>query len=77
VVKNFKILDVAKKKLKMYVWEDVLADYTSGIMVAYATDVEHARKLLREKCDYIPDVELNIEPREITSAEGIVLWGGA
>ena len=68
---------MAKEKLKLYVWEGVLTDYRDGIMIAYATDKEHARKLLLESCDYIPDSDLNIEPREITSAEGIVLWGGA
>jgi len=68
---------MAKKKLKLYVWEGVLTDYTDGIMIAYATDAKHARELLLKECDWMPDEDLAKEPREITSAEGIVLWGGA
>lgn len=32
--------------LKLYVWENVLTDYTSGIMFALATSVEEARELI-------------------------------
>ena len=31
------------KKLKLFVWHDVLTDYTSGVMFALAPTVEEAR----------------------------------
>lgn len=65
-----------KEKLKLYVWEDVLRDYTPGIMVAYAYDREHARKLLIEKNDGRFTDDMNIEPRRIKDPEGFVVWGG-
>lgn len=65
-----------KAKLKLYVWEGVLEDYTSGVMFALAESTEHARKLLLEKCFYIPDRDLRIEPRCVTEAEGFAVWGG-
>jgi hypothetical protein len=44
--------------MKLYVWEDVLTDYTHGVMFALADSVEDARTLLRNNekfscnCDY-------------------------
>ena len=35
--------------LKMFVWEHVLKDYTDGLMVALAHDVEEARALLKDE----------------------------
>jgi len=64
------------KKLKLYVWEGVLSDYTSGMMVALATSPEAARKKLLEKCAYIPEDQLNQEPVVVTKPEGFVVWGG-
>jgi hypothetical protein len=56
------------KKLKLYVWEDVLEDYTSGMAVALAPDVETALKLLSKKAGY--DLNLPISKmKEITTAE--------
>lgn len=37
------------KKLKLYVWTDVLADYTSGLAVAVAHDEEEALKYFKDK----------------------------
>ncbi len=31
--------------MKLFVWEDVLADYTSGMVVAIAKDVDEARRV--------------------------------
>ena len=61
--------------LKLYVWEDVLTDYTPGVMFALAKDTEHARKLLIEKYgDELDD--MRIEPREVINPEGFIVWGG-
>ena len=38
-------------KYRLYVWEDVLADYTSGIMFAIASSVEEARILILKEYD--------------------------
>ena len=65
-----------KKKLKLYVWENVLRDYTSGMMCALATSPDHARKLLLKKCDYIPPEQLAQEPKAVSRPEGFVVWGG-
>jgi hypothetical protein len=31
--------------MKLFVWEDVLTDYTSGMVVAIAKDVDEARRV--------------------------------
>ena len=36
-------------KLKLFVWEDVLADYFPGLAFAIAKDVNEARKLIKAK----------------------------
>lgn len=67
------------KKLKLFVWEGALTDYTSGIVFALAKDVEEARKLIREKdgtgSKYL-EKDLEHEPLVITKPEGFVVWGG-
>lgn len=65
-----------KKKLKMYVWEDVLEDYSPGMMCALATSPDHARNLLLKKCPHIPEDDLAREPKTVCSPEGFVVWGG-
>ena len=64
------------KKLKLFVWEDVMKDYTSGIMFALAKNVEDARKQILKECDYIPKEDLMKEPIVITKAQGFAVWGG-
>jgi len=68
-----------KKRLKLFVWEDVLCDYTSGIMFALAYDVEGARKSILSKMDYDSTTvknDLTKEPLVITKVEGFMCWGG-
>lgn len=67
-----------RKKMKLFVWTDVLTDYTSGIMFALAKDAEEARKLLREKCSYIPDADLGQTPDEydLNTPLAFYIWGG-
>ncbi len=52
-----------KIKLKLYVWENVLADYSKGIAFAYAEDSIEARKLVIEKLGYNHE-DLCSEPRD-------------
>jgi hypothetical protein len=35
--------------MKLYVWENVLTDYTDGIMFALAANEEEARSLIKDK----------------------------
>jgi hypothetical protein len=63
------------KKLKLYVWEDVLRDYSAGIAFAYAENSIDARKLVIEKLGYNHE-DLCSEPREISAKEGFVKYGG-
>lgn len=66
------------EKLKLYVWEHVLQDYTDGIMFAFAESEDHARELILKK-DKLANLneELNQKPRCIESSEAFVVWGGA
>ena len=64
--------------MKIFYWDDVLRDYTSGMMVAVAENVEDARKALVSECDYIPATDLYKEPQvfDLSEARGFVAWGG-
>jgi hypothetical protein len=69
--------------MKLFVWNDVLTDYTSGIAFALAENVDEARKLILEKYEkeqsYISDMlvsDLNAEPLIIENKEGFYIWGG-
>lgn len=70
---------MARKKMKVFVWKGVLADYTSGMMVAIAPTVEEARDALLKECNYIPEGDLNQQPEEydLSEAAAFVCWGGA
>ena len=66
-----------KKKLKLYVWTNVLRDYTPGIMFALATFIEHAKKLIQDRFPYIDPREFEVEPPQTyTKPHGFALWGG-
>ena len=71
-------IQMGRKKMKVFVWEDVLTDYTSGMMVAVAPTVEEARAALLKECYYIPEGDLNQQPKELDLSEavGFVCWGG-
>lgn len=69
--------------MKLFVWTDVLTDYTSGIAFALAENADEARKLILEKYEkeqsYISDMlvsDLNAEPLVVESKEGFYVWGG-
>jgi hypothetical protein len=66
--------------MKLYVWEDVLRDYTAGMIVALAPDLESAMATVDE--DYVradmgrvqPDV---IEITDDTPAQSWFVFGGS
>lgn len=65
-------------KNKLFVWEEVLTDYTDGIMFALAPDVKTARKLALKAAGDVHSVreELRAEPKVYTGEAGFAVWGG-
>ena len=61
--------------MKLFVWHDVLTDYSDGVMFAYANNVEEARKMVLQDCDYVGS-ELNNEPTIYVKPIGFAIWGG-
>lgn len=66
------------KKLKLFVWEGVLRDYTSGVMFALAKDKESARQAILKKIDYSDTAKADLmgEPIVVSKCEGFAVWGG-
>lgn len=65
-----------KRSLKLFVWEEVLCDYTCGIMFAVARNVAEARAQLLAEDSYIPAYDLEKEPQVIDSPCAFAVWGG-
>ena len=70
--------------MKLFVWEDVLSDYTSGIAFALARTESEARALINEKVGYrredgtIDDSETRHwdKPKIYTTKIAYALYGG-
>ena len=62
--------------LKLFVWTEVLTDYSHGMMVALAHDVEEARALLLEEVNYLPADDLAREPLVVEEPSAFIVWGG-
>jgi len=41
---------ISKERLKLFVWEDVLEDYSTGIVCVLAMNEEHAWDLIYKEC---------------------------
>ena len=67
---------IKSKKLKLFVWENVLCDYTDGIMFALAPNVDTARKNLLKRYNYIPGGDLGQTPKIYTKPVAHAVWGG-
>lgn len=65
-----------KQKLKLYVLENVLTDYTNGIMFALAASPKHARRLILKHTDHVNQDELNTEPKLVSKPQGFAVYGG-
>lgn len=65
-----------KETLKMFVWEDVLTDWTPGLMVALAHNVEEAREMLLNEDGYIPEDDRMKEPKVYETPKAVLVWGG-
>lgn len=75
----------APKPLKVYVWEDVLTDYSEGIIVVLAESKRQAWQLLKAKDKYAYEAireqyyphQTTQPPRLVTKPEAFVVWGGS
>jgi hypothetical protein len=66
-----------KKKLKMFIWEDVLYDYTAGMVAIYAHDLEEALDLARKKFEpYVVEGFAGVKPKIVTKPEAFYVYGG-
>ena len=75
--------NVKMKDLKLFIWEDVLSDYTSGIAFALAENIAEAREIIFAKFEkeeqYLSDTlkaDLSDEPEMIDTKGGFYVWGG-
>ena len=64
-----------RKRLKLYVWHDVLRDYTDGIAFALAESVEEAREMVKEDVG-CAEGEFDVEPTVYESKMVCHIWGG-
>jgi hypothetical protein len=48
---------MASKKLKIYVWDNVLCDYTPGMIVVIASSLEKAKAIAKERHPSETDIE--------------------
>ena len=70
---------MTKKTLKLYVWEDVLCDYTPGIIVVMAESVDAARRAMARKHGKHSLVveEMRATPQVFRRpGVGFAVWGG-
>ena len=69
--------------MKMFIWHDVLTDYTSGMIAVFANSLEEAQEMARKECysynmeDFPQDI-LNNTPIIYDNTAGIeyVVGGG-
>lgn len=68
-----------KPKFKLFVWQDVFCDWTSGLAFAIAQDAEEARRVITAQMGYkeVPgDLAKPPEVFELTGPVGFGIWGG-
>ena len=64
------------EKLKLFVWEGVLTDWSSGMVCVLAKDLEQAIQLIKEK-ESTAASSMNMRVvRVIEKPEALVIWGG-
>ncbi len=66
------------EELKMYVWEDVLRDYTAGMAVILAHNEEEGREIMKRDFGQGVIEELPFSKVQvITEPEGFYVYGGS
>ncbi len=64
------------EKLKLFVWEGVLTDWSSGMVCVLAKDLEQAIQLIKEKdSTAASSMDMSVV-RVIEKPEALVIWGG-
>ena len=70
-------MDKEVEQLKMFIWENVLTDYTSGMVAIYAKDLEHALEIARKKFDnYIVEDFAGKTYTVVTKPDAFYVYGG-
>lgn len=65
------------KPYKMFVWDDVLADYTSGIIVVHARSLDEARELVAKEAPWKGYFsETDAEPSYVLPGKGVAYCSG-
>ena len=64
------------RPLKMFVWEGVLRDYTDGMVVAVAHDLEEALRIVRRTSEQAYNEVKDLEPLVVDSPSAFVAYGG-
>ncbi len=64
--------------MKLFVWDEVLTDYTDGIIFAYAETIEDARRIVLNTDDLQSVQEAIKAAPKVYDNEPVarVLWGG-
>ena len=65
-----------EQPMKLYVWRDVLTDWSSGVIVAMAHDVEEARQLARQQLETWNHHEVDKRPSVHRQPAAAVCHGG-
>lgn len=70
-----------EKTLKLYIWKNVLGDYTEGVVFALATDADSARKIvLKGAKDWEKrnlKAAMSTKPEVHAKSYGFAVWGGS
>lgn len=63
---------------RLYLWRDVLCDYTCGVMFAIAATVDAARAAILQEAAYVSPEDLAREPEvyDMTQQMALVKYGG-
>ena len=63
-------------KLKMFVWEGVLTDWSDGIVCVLASNLEEAIKLIIKKDSTAASSMDMSKVKVIEKPEAFIIWGG-
>ena len=67
-----------EEKLKMYVWDNVLTDYTSGMICILAHDLGEAFLIARKDAEFSENAlkEMETEPKVYENPKAVLCYGG-
>lgn len=69
---------MTEETLKLYVWEDVLRDYSAGLAVVLAHNEGEAREIMkRDFPEYIAEQLPSYKCQVITEPKGFYVYGGS